>query len=217
MCPQTRIEAGPSAGRLALKIRVSKKAVLISAAAHAFVLTALLWPYIPGSVEAPGPGEEVQVWLAEPAGGASAGPGHAEMARSPRGGVISPDTPDSPISRSEGQRGDSADAERAGGVGGAGGPGTTAGAGGSELLARIWRKINASKYYPPSARRRGVTGAPRVEFAIDENGSVKWAKLVATSGQSILDDAALETVRRAAPLPYYPKPITVAVRYSLAR
>lgn len=200
-----------------MKIRVSRKAVLISAAVHAVVLAALLWPYVQGAGEAPGPGEEVQVWLAEPAGGVSVGPGHSEVTGLTRGGASQAITSGPTPLRPEGQRRDSDAVDRAGGIGATGGPGTTAGAGGSELLSKIWRKINASKYYPPSARRRGVTGAPRVEFAIDENGSVKWAKLVATSGQSVLDDAALETVRRAAPLPYYPKPITVAVRYSLAR
>ena len=42
------------------------------------------------------------------------------------------------------------------------------------------------------------------------------AKLAAKQGHAILDDAAKETVRRAAPLPFYPQPITLTVKYSLA-
>ena len=48
-----------------------------------------------------------------------------------------------------------------------------------------------------------------------EDGKIKWVKLAASCGARVLDDAALETVRRAAPLPFYPKPITVVVKYSL--
>jgi protein TonB len=107
--------------------------------------------------------------------------------------------------------------QRTGGTRGIGGPGKSMGSGGSELLSRIWRRINESKYYPASARRSGITGSPRVAFAVDEGGQVRWVKLVQSSGRRILDDAAVETVRRAAPLPYYPKPITVAVKYSLTR
>ena len=58
---------------------------------------------------------------------------------------------------------------------------------------------------------------PRVTFAIGEDGSVKWVRLARSSGTAILDEAALAAVRRAAPLPYYPAPITLAVKYSLGK
>ncbi len=105
--------------------------------------------------------------------------------------------------------------------GGSGSPGVGGGEGGSgkgdPRLSQIWRRINASKYYPEAARRDGLQGAPRITFAINEDGTIGWARLAATSGSALLDDAALETVRRAAPLPYYAGPITLAVKYSLNR
>jgi TonB family protein len=60
-----------------------------------------------------------------------------------------------------------------------------------------------------------MTGMPRVTFAIDGGGGVSWVRLASSCGNRILDDAAVATVRRAAPLPYYPTPITLAVKYSL--
>lgn len=105
--------------------------------------------------------------------------------------------------------------------GGSGSPGVGGGEGGigrgDPRLSQIWRRINASKYYPEAARRDKLEGAPRVTFAINEDGSIGWARLAASSGSALLDDAALQTVQRAAPLPYYAGPITLAVRYSLNR
>lgn len=196
---------------------MSKKALLISAAVHAALVAAILLPYLSGGSDVPGT-EDVQVWLAQPSGDVAFGPGHADKVRkaksSLKGSRASRPLVAEAVRREKGE-GEERPSERVGGTGGAGGSGSTKGEGGSELLARIWRKINASKYYPSSAKRRGITGAPKVAFAIGENGSVKWARLVSSSGESILDDAAVETVRRAAPLPYYPKTITVAVKYSL--
>lgn len=101
------------------------------------------------------------------------------------------------------------------GIGDGQGPGIGAGRGGDPTLAQIWRKINRSKYYPELARRERLEGAPRVTFSINADGSVGRVDLAASCGQAILDEAAIETVRRAAPLPYYSAPITLAVRYEL--
>ncbi len=106
---------------------------------------------------------------------------------------------------------------------GAGEGGTETGIGGGSggkgnpVLAAIWRRINSHKYYPGSARRRGIIGSPRVTFTINKDGSIGWIKLAASCGEAELDAAAIETVQRAAPLPYYAGAITLAVRYSLER
>ncbi|MBI4126446.1 MAG: energy transducer TonB [Deltaproteobacteria bacterium] len=86
---------------------------------------------------------------------------------------------------------------------------------GNPTLTAIWKKINRAKYYPLVAREQKLEGAPRVQFQIDNDGNVTTISLVDSSGSDILDDAALETIRRAAPLPAYPEPITLAIRYSL--
>lgn len=82
-------------------------------------------------------------------------------------------------------------------------------------LITIWKKINSSKYYPEIARREGLEGAPKVAFSIGLNGKIGEVKIVKSCGHDILDSAALETIKRSSPLPFYPKPITIAVRYSL--
>lgn len=100
------------------------------------------------------------------------------------------------------------------------GPGGTSsgygsGPGSDPTLSAIWQKINRSKYYPVLAKRQGIEGAPRISFEIGENGKIKWANIVKSSGEESLDKAALEAVTNASPLPYYPKPITLTLRYSL--
>ena len=82
-------------------------------------------------------------------------------------------------------------------------------------LSRIWAKINRSKYYPLQARRNLWEGKPRVTFKIGNDGQVEYVKLTKSCGIAMLDEAAVETVKRAVPLPKYPKPITVTIRYSL--
>lgn len=86
---------------------------------------------------------------------------------------------------------------------------------GEKQLARIWRKINRAKYYPLHARRNLWEGNPRVTFKIGNEGHVEYVRLVKSCGITELDDAAIETVRRAVPLPHYPKAITLTIRYSL--
>lgn len=82
-------------------------------------------------------------------------------------------------------------------------------------MTQIWKKINRAKYYPEMARRQGVEGAPKVAFSILEDGKVSQVKIVESSGNEILDNAAMEAIRNSTPLPFYPQPITIAVRYSL--
>lgn len=83
------------------------------------------------------------------------------------------------------------------------------------VLAEIWRRINHAKRYPWIARKNGWEGAPRVTFAIDDAGRPASIALASSCGIAELDDAAMETVRRSAPLPTYARPITIAIRYSL--
>ncbi len=105
------------------------------------------------------------------------------------------------------------------GVGSGAGVGTGssvgAGSGGPSVLAEIWKRINRNKYYPSMARRQGLEGKPKVTFVIDGDGSIARVHLAQSCGSSVLDNAAIETIRRAAPLPFYAGPITVTVRYSL--
>lgn len=60
--------------------------------------------------------------------------------------------------------------------------------------------------YPDEARRRRLSGQLVVSIAIRSDGSIEQAKVIRSSGQSLLDDAALRIVRLAEP--YEPLPVT---------
>ncbi len=208
-------------------------AIAISFTLHAGLMAALLLGPALFSKDIPGPGSEVHVWVEVPgaAEGFGIGSGDAAVTKkhrkeatkdkrvqeySPDKMTAASDLAMAPIKRDEIPETDQ-DSEAGGGGKGSGAGGIDIGRGGNPLLAKIWRKINSSKYYPSSARRKGITGAPRVNFAINKDGRIEWVRLEATCGTRLLDDAAVETVHRAAPFPYYPKPITVTVKYSLTQ
>ncbi|MFA4973178.1 MAG: energy transducer TonB [bacterium] len=195
-----------------------KFAIIISVFIHlALILLLAAGVFLRGRDDAAGPGDAVSVWI-------EAGEGATPSAQSTARQMSLPRSSDSMTSQSE----DLSDRrkETPASTGSANGAGSGAasdgagiagsvGAGGNPVLAKIWRKIDRSKYYPSAARRRGIAGAPSVTFALNEDGGVKWLKLARSSGEAVLDDAALATVKRAEPLPYYPGPITLAVKYSL--
>ena len=78
------------------------------------------------------------------------------------------------------------------------------------------------KTYPRRLERRRVEGEVVVAFAIDRDGALLGSRLVASSGERGLDDAALELLARAAPFPPLPSTlgqdryeIEVPILYSL--
>jgi protein TonB len=73
---------------------------------------------------------------------------------------------------------------------------------GDSVIAEILRRIEGAKRYPRMARKMGIEGRATVRFKLRGNGKIERAELVETSGSEILDQASLETIRRAAPLPY---------------
>lgn len=70
---------------------------------------------------------------------------------------------------------------------------------GRESIVR--NHLERFKYYPASARRRGITGEVEVAFELDGSGQARLLKIMSGSGYSLLDEAALETVHRAEPFP----------------
>jgi protein TonB len=70
--------------------------------------------------------------------------------------------------------------------------------------SEIVMRINSVKEYPEDARSQGTSGTASVAFSVDRNGRVMGARLVGSSGSAILDQAAIETVRRANPVPAPP-------------
>ncbi len=67
----------------------------------------------------------------------------------------------------------------------------------SQLVARLERY----KRYPPEAQSRGEQGVAQLAFSVDRSGGVHHARIVRSSGSSLLDAATLALVERAAPLP----------------
>jgi protein TonB len=77
-----------------------------------------------------------------------------------------------------------------------------------------------NRHYPEAARARGEQGTVRLAITIDRGGHVVSAHVVASSGSSILDQAALEMARHAGGRPLPPEmgssvSLTVPVRYSI--
>lgn len=72
-----------------------------------------------------------------------------------------------------------------------------------EELLYAW--IDRHKQYPLLAQRRGIQGSGSVRVRIDRAGRVLERSLVRSTGEAMLDQAALDIVRRANPFPAVPK------------
>lgn len=116
--------------------------------------------------------------------------------------------------RSSGSRGNAAQDTRRGeaagqqkGTNGIKSQGGTTGVGNaavSNYPGKIVAKLKRMLRYPAQARRQGIRGETRVSFVVVADGSVSAVRVVGSSGSDILDNAALEAVRRAAPFPPIP-------------
>ena len=94
---------------------------------------------------------------------------------------------------------------RGAGQAGAGGQSQAGGtAAVSSYQALVLAHLQRHRVYPAAARERGITGVAAVRFALAANGSVISAGLARSSGESILDSAAVDMVRRASPFPPFP-------------
>ncbi len=74
----------------------------------------------------------------------------------------------------------------------------------SAYAKRVRDRIEAEKDYPSRARRGGVEGVVSVQFTIGHGGEAGAVSVAQTSGSKILDNAALDAVRNAAPFPPLP-------------
>jgi periplasmic protein TonB len=78
-------------------------------------------------------------------------------------------------------------------------------------LDRWKRKIEAIgvKYFPEKGIIHGLTGSPTLEVTIDASGQLGEVIVRNSSGSKILDQAALNILRRAAPFEPFPEAIRV--------
>lgn len=105
------------------------------------------------------------------------------------------------------------------GAGAAASAGRKASAGETRAYARrLTAHLERHKRYPREAERQRVSGATKLAVTIDRSGRLAGARVAGSSGHAVLDGAALEAARRAAPYPRPPEAIggaTVAISVTL--
>jgi TonB family protein len=72
---------------------------------------------------------------------------------------------------------------------------------------KIWQRVAKVKYYPRMARKRRLEGKPIVAFTLGKKGDLVDLKLIEASNYDLLNEAALETIRRGIPYPPIPEPL----------
>lgn len=76
-----------------------------------------------------------------------------------------------------------------------------------DYRSTLLRLIERHKYYPLSARRNGIEGTCKVSFTVSSNGSIRGITLARSSGTTILDQAAIQTIQRIGQAPPFPADI----------
>jgi protein TonB len=71
----------------------------------------------------------------------------------------------------------------------------------------VKQKIEEARSYPLWAKKQGIEGVVFLNFIILPNGTSQDVKIIRSSGSGILDEEAVENVKRAAPFPSIPKGI----------
>ncbi len=69
---------------------------------------------------------------------------------------------------------------------------------------RILGKIARKKNYPLRARRREEEGRVKIHLVIEKNGKMGLMEILQSSSYPLLDEAALQAVKKAAPFPGLP-------------
>jgi protein TonB len=77
--------------------------------------------------------------------------------------------------------------------------------------ADIQHRVKERLVYPMQARRAGIHGTTTVAFTIERGGNVEVANVRESSGYALLDRAALDAVKRAAPFSLPPRRMRMAM------
>ena len=72
-------------------------------------------------------------------------------------------------------------------------------------LSRLSRHLSRYYDYPRRARRLGQEGAPVIIFEFSRDGTLLSHSLRSSSGHDLLDEAAMDMLEQAAPLPEVPE------------
>ena len=89
------------------------------------------------------------------------------------------------------------------------------GASGDTSLQKIRDAIESNLVYPYIARKKKIEGTALVEFKINQRGVPEDFKIVRSSGHSMLDKAARETVIKASPFPVLKDTIEIPITFLL--
>lgn len=74
----------------------------------------------------------------------------------------------------------------------------------SNYKGKVRSKLLRAQRYPKKAKRKKLRGTVQVSFLIAPSGSVSKVRIVRSSGHPVIDQAALDMVRRASPMPKFP-------------
>jgi protein TonB len=85
-----------------------------------------------------------------------------------------------------------------------------------EFRDALLRHIARFQRYPRAAERQHLQGTVRAVFAVRRDGKVLDAWVKTSSGQTVLDQAAIDTIRRAQPLPAIPAALPDSIKIELA-
>ena len=75
----------------------------------------------------------------------------------------------------------------------------------SNYSGQVLSRIRSAQRYPNAARRQRAQGTATVSFMISARGGASSIRLVRSSGNPLIDRAAVDTVRRASPFPPIPR------------
>jgi protein TonB len=84
------------------------------------------------------------------------------------------------------------------GPGGSGGPPPEYG----PYLRHFRQRVQESLIYPLAARRQGLGGTVELHVWLEATGRVRDVQVARSSSHGVLDDAAVETIRRLGPVPF---------------
>ncbi len=69
-------------------------------------------------------------------------------------------------------------------------------------LRQFRQRVQESLVYPLAARRQGLGGTVELHVWLEATGRVRDVQVARSSSHGVLDDAALETIRRLGPVPF---------------
>ncbi len=101
-------------------------------------------------------------------------------------------------------------------------PGAAGNSNAADWRSQLVSRLERYKRYPSEAQSRGEAGVAQLAFSIDRSGGVHNARIVHSSGSSLLDRETLTLVERAQPLPPPPPEVSgsqiaivVPIRYNM--